>query len=240
MTEQVILTLVVLIGALGIIFLFKGNKRNFIKNGLLTFLYHVFYVILLFLPIAYSFLSISDTLMNWTGKILTILFSIIFYIIARRHFEEHDYVFSIAAKRSYKKIAAVGLITASVMVGLTLVFSQSKELNLEILFYQITMPGLDEELWRGIVIGLLVPVVNKGKFRFGHPTIWATTLIFALGHSVFLQNWVFEFAFDAFVITGILGYILGWMTYASKSILPAIIFHNLINFSTNFIEMIIL
>ena len=240
MTEQVALTACILISALVLTFLFKESKTRFIKNGLFLSLYHTIYVILLFLPIQYGFLSIPGTEKNWTGKLLAILFSMAFYFMARKHFKEHDYVLSPALKTSLKKITIVGLVTVSVMSALTIAFSQSKDLNLETLFYQMTMPGLDEELWRGILLGLLVPTTKPLKFKLGHPAIWVTTLIFALGHSVFLQDWAPKFALDAFIITGILGYILGWMTYTSKSILPAIVFHNLINFSTNAVEMFML
>ncbi len=240
MIEQLSLTLLILIGTLPIILIFKENRVKLTQNIGLASLYHMVYVALIFVPIVYTSFQIPITQQNWTGKLLAILFSIMFYFATRKHFKEYDYVLSLPKKKSLYRILVVGLITLFMMSTLTIVFSKSKDLNLEVLCYQMTMPGLDEELWRGILLGLLMTITGSRRFKFGHPAVWATTLIFALGHSLFLQDWEFAFTLDAFIITGILGYILGWMTYYSKSILPAIIFHNLMNFSTNALEMLIL
>ncbi|WP_299668165.1 CPBP family intramembrane glutamic endopeptidase [uncultured Polaribacter sp.] len=240
MKEQLILTLIILISTLPIILIFRENKANFTKNiGLLT-LYHIVYVILIFLPLTFTYLSISDSKMNWTGKLLAIIFSITIYFITRKYFKKHDFILSLPRKGSRKRILIVGLITVLTMSLLTIAFSGRKDLNLDVLFYQIIMPGLDEELWRGILLGFLILILKDKKYKLGHPAVWVITLIFALGHSLYLQNGDFSFALDAFIITGILGYILGWMIYYSRSILPAIIFHNLINFSTNALEMFVL
>ncbi|QTD38068.1 CPBP family intramembrane metalloprotease [Polaribacter batillariae] len=240
MIEQITITVIILISSLLIMLPFKKRTNIFNKNSLLAGSYHLSYVILIFIPISFSFLSIPNTEMNWAGKILALLFSIVFYFLVKNYLKDNDFILSLPIKKSRRKVIIVGLVTVIFMAVLTMAFSRSKPLNTEILFYQMTMPGIDEELWRGILLGLLIPIIKNSKFKLGHPAIWATTLIFALGHSLFLQNWELQFAIDAFIITGILGYILGWMTYYSKSILPAIIFHNLINFSTNFIEMFFL
>lgn len=240
MIEQLIVTLLILLGVFLIVFIFTENRVKLTQNIGLASLYHIVYVALIFTPTAYDSFQIPSTQQNWTGKLLAFLFSMVFYFAICKHFDKHDCILSPTIKKSYKKIIVVGLITVTTMSALTIAFSKGKELNLEVLCYQITMPGLDEELWRGIFLGFLVTIIGSRRFKFGHPAVWATTLIFALGHSFFLQDWEFTFALDAFIITGILGYILGWMTYYSKSILPAIIFHNLINFSTNVLEMLVL
>ncbi len=126
------------------------------------------------------------------------------------------------------------------MCLLTFAFSQSKVLDIEKLLYQATMPGIDEELWRALMLMLLLPLMKQRHFRFGHPAVWFTTIIFALGHSFYFENWNMGFAADAFIITGILGYILGWVMVRSQSILFALILHNLINLSTNLLEMLFL
>ena len=207
--------------------------------GLFT-VYHLIYVVLIFLPITYAFLAIPGSTMNWAGKILTIIFSLAFYIVVRKYFKNHDYISSPPSKSSYKKILTIGLISLAVMCALTLVFSHSKPLDIEKLAYQLIMPGLDEELWRGLLLGLLLFSLKGDKFKFGQPAVWITTIIFALSHSLYFQNWEIGFALDAFIVTGALGYMLGWMIVYSGSILPALIFHNLINFTTNFIEMFVL
>ncbi|MEQ8361959.1 MAG: CPBP family intramembrane glutamic endopeptidase [Cyclobacteriaceae bacterium] len=240
MIEQLTLTLLILVSTVPIILLFSEKQTNMGKYAGLLTLYHLAYVALIFLPLAYSYLAIPGGSMNWTGKLLAILFSLVFYWMVRHHFNDHDFIVSPPLKGSIKKVTRVGLITIAVMCVLTVVFSKTKPLDIEKLSYQLTMPGLDEELWRGILLGLLLIILKDGKFKMGHPAVWVVTIIFALGHSLYFKDWELGFALDAFIITGALGFILGWMTIYSRSILLAIVFHNLINFSTNFIEMVIL
>lgn len=240
MAEQLVLAILILSCTLPFILPFREYNLNLNRYIGLLSLYHVIYVGLLFLPITFTFLSIFGTTMNWSGKLIAILFSLVFYFSIRKYFSKHDYVLSLPSKQSIKKVLIVGLVTLIVMCVLTLVFSKGKMLNAEKLSYQLTIPGIDEELWRGILIGLLVIMLKDVKFKFGHPVVWITAAIFAFGHSLHFQNWTLGFSLDAFIISGVLGYILGWMTIYSRSILPALIFHNLINFSTNLIEMVVL
>jgi len=240
MAEQIAPAILVLISSIPII-LFLRNRDTDIKKYINLFtIYYITYVVLIFLPVVYADFSISGSTMNWTGKILTIIFSFIFYFVTRNNLNGQDFISSTPSKGSNKKVLIVGLVAIGVMCTLTILFSKSKPLNIEKLVYQLTMPGLDEELWRGILLGFLVKILKNGEFKFGHPAIWITTAIFALNHSIYFQNWELGFALEAFIVTGALGFILGWMIFHSRSILPALIFHNLINSSTTFIEMFLL
>lgn len=241
MVQQLILTLIILVVSLPVVFVCKEGKAvGFNRNVLLFSLYHVCYVMLIYLPIMVAELSISGSSMNWTGKILGVIFSIAVLIGVKNTPHFKNYVTGPKLGETLKKTFMVGGIALITMCLLTIVFSHGKETNAEKLAYQLTMPGLDEELWRGILLGFLVLVLKPRKYKLGHPALWATTLIFALGHSLYLEDWRIGFALDAFIITGALGYVLGWMTLRNKSILLALVFHNLINFSTNFIEMYVL
>ena len=201
----------------------------------LILIYEIGYITLLFLPITYRTLAIPETSMNWSGKVLAILFSVTFYYFTRIKLGDKDYITN--PVKFPLKVLMVGAVTLAIMCLLSFSFSNGKEVSLERLAYQLTMPGLDEELWRGILIGFIAVIVKKESFKFGHPGVWITTFAFAIGHSVFINEWSFSFAADAFIVSGVLGYIFGWMIVKSKSIVPAIILHNLINFSSNLIEM---
>lgn len=241
MLEQLVTTIIILVCSFPVAFAFRRKGDVDFKKGILhSSLYHIFYVILIYLPITLSFLSIPGSSMNWSGKILGIIFSVAVFLKVKNNSIFLDYLTAFKMGKAWKRILIVGGITVAVMCLLTITFSGNKEPNIEKLIYQLIIPGLDEEIWRGLLFGFLVLILKDGKFKFGHPALWITTLIFALGHSLYFQNWQIGFAMDAFIITGVLGYILGWMTLFSKSILPALIFHNLINFSTNFIEMYLL
>lgn len=240
MAENLVSTLIGLIITFPIVLLYRGSNQNLLKIIGLVILYHLAYVSLVFLPIEYPSLSIQAGSMNWTGKILAFVFSVAFYFMVKSRISDHDYIFSMLSKAKLKKVTVVGVITLVVMCLLTILFSKAKPFNMEKLVYQFTIPGLDEELWRGILIGVLMILMKDGKFKFGHPAVWVATIIFALGHSLYFQDWELGFALDAFIITGALGFILGWMTLKTRSILPALVFHNLINFSSNILEMAIL
>ena len=239
MIENLAATLIGMVIALPILFPYGKGNPNLLKTIGVVLLYHLVYVTLVFLPIQYPSLSIQDASMNWVGKLLAFIFSISFYIIIRNKIR-HDYIYAKPEETKLKKGIVVGVIAVAVMCLLTILFSQSKPMDIEKLVYQLTIPGLDEELWRGILIGLTLMVIKDGRFKVGHPAVWVTTIIFALGHSLYFQNWELGFALDAFIVTGALGYVLGWMTLRTRSILPALVFHNLINFSTNILEMAIL
>ncbi len=240
MIQSTISSLLTLIITLPIFFIFKNSNTNPANRFFTIVFYHLIYVSLLFIPIEFNFLQVPGASLNWTGKILAILFSLSFYFYKKGNLGEYGFINSKPLKGSTKKVMLVGGITILFMCLLTFAFSNGKPLSIERLAYQFTMPGIDEELWRGILLGLIIPLIKNRKFKMGHPALWITSIIFALGHSLYLENWNFGFALDAFILTGILGYILGWTILKSRSILPALILHNLINFSTNFLEMIVL
>ncbi len=240
MLQNILPSLIALALSLPLIFSFKANHTLPAKRIGLLLLYQSVYLVLIFLPLQFAVLSIPASTMNWSGKLLALAFSTTFYLFYKPVFEKTDFMKISPAKGSLKSVVLVGMIILAVMCALTLAFSKGKPLDIERLAYQATMPGLDEELWRGLILMLIIPLMQESKYRLGHPGVWFTTIIFALGHSLYLQDWQFGFAADAFVVTGVLGYILGWTILRTKSILPALILHNLINFSTNLLEMLLL
>jgi membrane protease YdiL (CAAX protease family) len=97
------------------------------------------------------------------------------------------------------------------------------------------MPGIDEEIaYRGILLGLLVkilkPVIRIGKIGLGHPAVLTTALLFGLAHGFFLTgSYGITFKAYPFFYTTLDGFIWGWFTLRSGSILLALISHNLTN-----------
>lgn len=240
MANQLVPSLIALAIVSLLLFFFKRPDSQFLKALSIIATYHLLYAVTLLAPIEYS-LQFQNTSMNWTGKIGAMALSIAFYFFIKKRLVDCDFITRNTKKDALKKVILVGTITWLVMCFLTVAFSNgARPLNVEKLLYQLTMPGLDEELWRAILLGLMIPIVKDRKFKLGHPALWATTIIFSLIHSVYMSDGQLGFAPDAFIVTGLLGYILGWTTLKSRSLLPAIILHNLINFSTNFLEMYVL
>ncbi len=240
MIYSLVTSLLALLIGLPFAMLYVRDLRNQVIQTVVAISYHLVYVILIYIPIYESTFSIPGTTMNWSGKLLAIIFSVSFYSYFKDLFEIKNFLRLKPQAGSLRKVCLVGGITLMGMCLLTFAFSGIKIFNPERLAYQAMMPGLDEEIWRGILLGLLLPFIKDRNFKLGHPALWFTTVVFALGHSLFLEDFRVSFAADAFILTGLLGFVLGWVTLKSKSILPALILHNLINASTNFIEMLIL
>ena len=120
----------------------------------------------------------------------------------------------------------------------------AKELNIETLLFQLSMPGFDEEIaFRGIMLGLLLPVLKSniklGRLKLGNPAVLVTAILFGFVHSLFVSKGIdVEFNLISFVSTGVYGYVLAWLTKKTGSILFPIIIHNLGNFLPFFISMI--
>ena len=193
--------------------------------------------ILLYLPLEFKELRIINGKWNWTGKIFAVLGSIIFLLIYRK-FNLKDYYLTF---KQDKKFLKKGIIIISVILViqsiLSLIYNTPKEWNTETILYQLTMPGIDEEIaFRGIMLGLLSKILKPNSIL--HPAILITALLFGMAHGLFLNN-SYELIFKSFPFfnTMILGIIWAWVTMKSGSVLLALISHNLGNVTSKLISM---
>ena len=111
--------------------------------------------------------------------------------------------------------------------------------NIETILFQLTLPGIDEEIaYRGIMLGLLVSVLKPFRETIFHPAILVTAILFGLGHGLFITK-SFELSFDifSFLSSCILGIIWGWLTIKSGSIFLSLTSHNLGNFPIKFFSL---
>lgn len=223
-------------------------NRNDKKSYQLLVLFCAYFMvnqILLLLPTHFEAFDLFKSNWNWSGKIYAIIGSIFFYYLFRHHFKNNDYlkVKQTPSSITNNIILVVFIGTASFIAGLYL-FS-TKEFNLETLAFQITMPGIDEEIaYRGIMIGILLTLFKSDgvtKPPIKQSAIWVTAILFALVHTLRIEslssfkitnNWSF------FMQSTLMGYIMGWMTLKSKSILMPMIAHNAANFFRNIAMML--
>lgn len=213
------------------VMLLKGyNKANFRRIAIFVLCY-VSYQLILVLPKlspAFDFVSSS---WNWDGKILGIMWGVICYFIFKRHFAENNFFTLKQNKVNFKKalIWAVALVVLSTIVWF--IFGTSK-FNMETLAFQLTFPGIDEEImFRGILLGLLMSALKDKASFLGNPSVLLTALLFGFMHALTLDvNYSVNFEPIYFVQTGFAGYIWGWITIKSRSILLAILSHNFSNF----------
>ena len=212
------------------------NKSNIkLKAVLLFAFFFILNQFLLELPRQIPELRIIDGNWNWSGKIYTLIGSILFYMLFRKVFIKYDFFTFKQKNNTLKPTISVTVIVVFIAIGLAFFLYGKSESNLETLLFQITMPGLDEEFaFRGIMLGLLSTSlkskINFGSLNLGNPAILITSILFGLVHSFQLDNnWNFSQNWIYFIQTSVYGLILCWMTIKSGSILMPILSHNLTN-----------
>jgi membrane protease YdiL (CAAX protease family) len=213
-----------------LLFVKKYNKEN--GRRILVFsLLFIAYQLIENLPKHVDFLKIIKGSWNWNGKILGIVFGIGSYFLFRRLFAEHDYFKLKQDKAGFKKAVMVSLAVVILATVLWSVFGK-ETFNLESLAFQLTLPGIDEEImYRGIFLGLLMSGLKERVKGIGNPGLLITSILFGLIHALKLNDqYSPTLNLLYFVQTGLAGYAWGWVTIKSKSIVLAMLSHNFSNF----------
>jgi uncharacterized protein len=232
MTKNIFESLLQLAVVLPLIFLFlkKYDKENIKRILSFSFIF-VSYQLLLNLPVNFDSLKIIHGNWNWTGKILGILFGILCYFLFRQLFIDHDY-FTLKQDKTYlKKTSIVSVIVVLFASVIWYIFGKS-EFNLETLAFQLTLPGIDEEImYRGILLGLLMSGLKSQVKFIGNPGLLISSILFGMIHALKLkEGFTVNFNLIYFLQTGLAGYAWGWVTIKSRSILLGILSHNFSNF----------
>lgn len=221
-----------------ILFLKEKSWVNY-KRLMVFALVFIVHTLIVFLPSLFDFFKIIDGSWNWNGKILSILWGVSAFFIFRKYFSANNY-FTLKQDKTGSRKAFLGALAIVILSGALFYFMGSSDFDLETLAFQLLMPGLDEEIvYRGILLGLLMSSL-KSKFYFlGNPSVLLTSILFGLIHALKL-NAQLEISFDPFyfLYTGIAGYVWGWITIKSRSILFAMLSHSLAAFFGSFISMI--
>lgn len=244
MIKYVALAVIELLIIAPIIFLSIKNSK---KHWQLVLFFAVFFLlnqVLLVLPKQYEVLRLVDGNWNWSGKLLAIIGSIVFYYLFRSKFRENDFLTLVQKQGSVKPTVVVTLLVLIVgLLSAYFLFGQSG-LSMETLGFQLTMPGIDEEIaFRGIMMGLLIsalkPNITFGKINLGNPSVWITAILFGLIHALnFGDSWRLTMDWIYFSYTFLLGCIWGWMVIKSRSILMPLISHNSTNFFGSLITIV--
>ena len=213
-----------------IFFLKEKSKLNFERIFIFTFCY-VIYQIFLVLPKLNSTFDFIKSSWNWDGKIFGIICGITFYFIFRNYFKENHF-FTLKQNKENFRPALIGAISIVLLSTIVWFLLGKSDFDTETLAFQLTVPGIDEEImFRGILLGLLATSL-KDKISFlGNPSVLITAILFGFMHALTLnKNYAIDFEPIYFLQTGLAGYIWGWITIKSRSILLAILSHNLSNF----------
>ncbi len=211
--------------------LLKSKATRHIQRLLLVVFIFVVYQVALALPTIQADFTFIASSWNWEGKLYGISWGIISYFLFRNYFKTTDF-FTLKQSKAYLKpalLAAIGIVLLSITAG----FVFDKEAcNIEALAFQFTLPGLDEEMmFRGILLGLLASSLKEKIPYLGNPSIVLTAILFGFTHALTL-NKADGVNFDTlyFVQTCFQGYVWGWITLKSRSILLPILSHNCSNF----------
>ena len=243
MIKYIALSIVELLIISPIVLLSLKKEKGQSKIILLFAGFFIFNTILLVLPKQYENLDFIGGDWNWTGKLLAIVGSLIFYFLFRGHFKQNDFLTVHQKENSVRLNLIIILLTAAASVLAAFFLGQSK-FNAETLAFQLTMPGIEEEIaYRGIMLGLLIttlkPSLYLGKINIGNPSIWITGILFGLIHGLaFSKEWTLTMSWGSFIYTFLFGLLWGWMAVKSKSILMPLIAHNTANFVGNLVMMI--
>lgn len=213
----------------------KGNLLRIVFFALIF----VVYQIMLILPKLAEVFNFIGGNWNWDGKIFGILFGVFCYFVFGKFFGENDFFTFRQDKKNFKKTLIVA-IAAVLLVTLLAYFTGSSEFSAETLAFQLTMPGIDEEImFRGILLGLLAAVLKEEMNFLGNPAVLLTAVLFGLMHAFTLdKNFSLGFEPIYFFHTAFGGLIFGWLTLKSRSILLAILAHGLANFFAALVQML--
>ena len=226
---EAILQVIILI-PIAFILLKKKSKINFQRLLIFTITYIVYQVFLVLPKINSSFDFIKSS-WNWDGKIYGIICGVFCYFAFKKYFCENNF-FTLKQKKKNLKPATIGAIAIVVLSTIIWYLFGKSKFDLETLAFQISLPGIDEEImFRGILLGLLATSLKDKILFLGNPSILITAILFGFMHALTLnKNFAIDFEPIYFLQTGLAGYIWGWITIKSRSILLAILSHNFSNF----------
>ena len=230
-----ILHLVVILPLL-LIFMKERTTKNYLRVLSIVGCYFIYYFALT-LQYHFDCFNIIDGSWNWDGKIYGIVCGIAMYFIFRRQFGENNF-FTLKQNKEGLKSAlkvAVAILAIAILGGVV----NDREFNIETLLFQISMPGIDEEImYRGVLLGLMCSALRAGGAAWRNPAIIINAVLFGLVHSLSLGDGALQFNSVNFMWTGLLGYGFGYITIKTRSILIPMLTHNLYNFTLNLLAMI--
>ena len=143
-----------------LIFMKDRTKENYLRVLSIVGCYLVYYFALT-LQYHFDCFNIINGSWNWDGKIYGIICGIAAYFIFRRQFADNNFFTLKQNKEGLKsalKVAAV-IISISILGGIV----KDKDFNIETLLFQISMPGIDEEImYRGVLLGMMCSALRSG------------------------------------------------------------------------------
>lgn len=168
---------------------------------------------------------------NWTGKVFAIVASLVF-IGLWRGITWREVGFAGLRKGSWLPFIVLVLLTFLVFLAL---YTKDVPTKVETLLFQLTMPGIDEEIiYRGILLVLLNRAFGTSWKVLGANVGWGwliSSALFGLIHGIGFAGSPFHFQFSLapIVFAGITGLVIGWLRERTGSLYPAIFLHSTVD-----------
>ena len=179
MTKIIAENILQLIIVFPIILLTLKNRKSETLEILMAFI--IFFLInqiSLVLPMVYPELRISNwnSNWNWVGKIYAIIGAIAFLLVYRK-FPLKDYFLTFKQESKFLKKGILIITSLLIIKTVLMFFAPTKMLNWETLFFQFSMPGINEEIaYRGIMLGLLAKILKSKNLILNTP-VWITGIL---------------------------------------------------------------
>jgi len=164
---------------------------------------------------------------NWSGKVLSLVFSASVIVSLRLAPDAIG-----LRKQEHPRIAWIALGLFIVWGACLGVLFKPGAPDAETLAFQATMPGLAEELaYRGIAPAILLTLMNRKPHVEGVPwaVILATSLVFGLWHALSFSHGSIRFDTMAGLFPFIGSIPGGWLRFKTKSLLVPVLGHGLAN-----------
>ena len=237
--EQMVITPllhIAIILPLLLIFMKERTRENYLRVLSIVVCYFIYNAVLT-VQFQFDCLNIIHGNWNWDGKIYGIVCGVAMYFLLRRQFADNNF-FTLRQDKAGMK-SALKVVIAIMCVSLLGGIVNDKEFNLETLLFQLSMPGIDEEImYRGVLLGLMCSALRAGGATWRNPAIIINAILFGLVHALSLGDGALQFSTVNFIWTGILGYGFGYITIKTRSIVIPMLTHNLYNFTLNLLAMI--
>lgn len=168
---------------------------------------------------------------NWTGKVLALLAMLAVVAHPALGFRKSGVTLK-QDPRGLPGALVVSALLVLVFGGLAIAFGGEGG-SAEDFAFQLTMPGLEEELfYRGVLLVMLNEVFGRSLRLLGAPMGWAavvTSLAFGLDHAFGYGTDGFSFDPLTLALTGGPALILVWLREKTGSLLLPVVLHNFAN-----------
>jgi membrane protease YdiL (CAAX protease family) len=222
-------------------FLILARRGNKILKPSILILASLLFIVTSVTTDLLSNMSIFEGQMwNWGGKMVSLIIALVF-IISYNPLTPKQ--FGLTAKIETINVKRILFICAGyLLLRLVLYFTLAKgadTFHVETILFQSTMPGISEEvIFRGILLTLLIRVFVNPKWTIANVTFgWAaiiTSILFGLTHGFYFDNnYNVHFDFFAILRTTFDGFLFALLVEKTKSLVPSILFHNILNLIGN-------